>query len=450
MLRMNKTSDLPIRHGMHSMAFYVWIYLLIAFIVMGVYALIMSLVYNMEIFEFSLKIPWATMVSNYVFLVGSSVGLCMVSSLGLVFGLDRYQPIVKRGLFMALIAIMFGMISIMLHLGHPERPAIFTMLTPNPRSAMWGMGIVYPPYIISLALCFWLLIRHELVEAAAASSGFKAKIYGLMALEGLRPYLQKKTNLDRLESRIYDLLPFERWGLSLDNESADKKWARIFGTLAFISGLLAYTVESTLFAHTEARAFWYGALTPVGFYLGACLCGFAWVLVAEIVTHKVKGDKTPLRLNALFLEMANILALLLSVEILFIAYKMGHGLFDPIKGKTIMLLLKGPYSPAFWGIEFVIGLVLPIVILLYSVKRKKTTGLMVASIMVLTGYFVKRYDFVTAAQVYPALRNGLPSYLPTLMETLLIAGIIAGVFLAYTFGEMFLPLDEKRQAYEKK
>jgi Ni/Fe-hydrogenase subunit HybB-like protein len=64
--------------------------------------------------------------------------------------------------------------------------------------------------------------------------------------------------------------------------------------------------------------------------------------------------------------------------------------------------------------------------------------------MVLIGYFVKRYDFVTAAQVYPAIKSGLPSYLPTLMETLLIAGIIAGVFLAYTLGEMFLSLNEKR------
>ena len=441
---MNKTNDLPTYHRVHSMAFYVWIHLLIAFFGMGVYALVMSLVYNMEIFEFSLKIPWATMVSNYVFLVGSSVGLCMVSSLGLVFNLERYHSIVKRCLFMALIAIIFGMVSIMLHLGHPERPAIFTMLTPNPRSAMWGMGIVYPPYILFLALCFWLLIRQELIETASASSGLKARIYRLMALEGLRPYLQRKANLDHLESRIYRMLPLEGWGLSLDAEDADIKWARIFGAMAFITGLLAYTVESTLFAHTEARAFWYGALTPVDFYLGACMCGFAWILVAKIATHKVRSGNIPIHSKRLMFEMGNILALLLSVEILFIAYKMGHGLFDPVKGKTIMLLLKGPYSPAFWGIEIFIGLVLPIVMLLYSVKKERTTGLMIASVMVLIGYFVKRYDFVTAAQVYPAIKHGLPSYLPTLMETLLIAGIIAGVFLTYTLGEMFLPLNEER------
>jgi len=443
---MNKTYGSYIRHTSHSTVFTVWIATLAAFVCTGVYALLMSFIFDLEIFEFSLKIPWATMVSNYVFLVGSSVGLCIVSSLSLVFGLDRYHPIVKRGLFMAIISIIFGMISIMLHLGHPERPAIFTILTPNPHSAMWGMGIVYPPYILSLALCCWLLIRKELLEAAAtASSGLKARIYGLMALEGLRPYLHKKVALDRLEARIYRLLLLQRLGLSLDSEGADLKWARIFGILAFISGLLAYTVESTLFAHTEARAFWYGALTTVDFYLGACMCGFAWVLVAEIVTHKAKRENIPTHSKGLLFEMGNILALLLSMEILFIAFKMGHGLFDPIKGKTIMLLLKGPYSSAFWGIEIFIGIVLPIVILLYSVKIERTTGLMIASTMVLIGYYVKRYDFVTAAQVYPAIKQGLPSYFPALMETLLIAGIIAGAFLAYTLGETFLPLNEKRQ-----
>ena len=133
-------------------AFYIWISFLIAVILLGGFALLMSLVHSMEILEFYTNIPWEMMVSNYVFWVGSSVGLCLVSSLGYVFGLRRYEIIGKRGLFLALITIIFGLSSIGLHLGHPERSAIYNALTPNLRSAMWWMGTLYPPYIAFIAL----------------------------------------------------------------------------------------------------------------------------------------------------------------------------------------------------------------------------------------------------------------------------------------------------------
>ena len=211
-----------------SPGFYLWVSFLVALIFLGGYALLMSLIHSMEILEFSTNAPWEMMVSNYVFLVGSSIGLCLVSSLGFVFGLKRYELIGKRGLFLALIAIIFGLSSINLHLGHPERAAIFSALTPNVRSAMWYMGTVYPPYIVFVALCFWLLARAELAKTAAESDGLKAKAYRLMALEGLKGYLYRHLPLEKLEDRINRLLPLERMGLSLDSEGADLIWALIF------------------------------------------------------------------------------------------------------------------------------------------------------------------------------------------------------------------------------
>jgi molybdopterin-containing oxidoreductase family membrane subunit len=428
-----------------SPAFYVWISFLTTLVALGAYALLMSLIHSMEILEFYTNIPWEMMVSNYVFLVGSSIGLCLVSSLGYVFGLQRYEIIGKRALFLALITVILGLSSIGLHLGHPVRGAIYNALTPNMGSAMWYMGTLYPPYIAFIALWFWLLARAELAKTATESEGLKAKAYRLMAMEGLKPYLYQRLPLQKLGEKLNRLLPLERVGLWLDSDGVELRWARIIGTLAFISALLAYTVEGSLFAHTEARPFWYGALYPVDFYLGASFCGFAWLLAAGIVTYKVKGDDIPAKLRDLFYEMAEILALLLSVGLLFTAYKMGHGLFESAKAETIMLLLKGPFSPAFWMIEIAIGIVFPVFILLYSARKRKISGVLVASIMVLVGYFVKRYDFVVASQVYPLIKRQYPlhSYLPTFMEVLLISGIIAALLLAYTLGVKFLPLKEE-------
>jgi molybdopterin-containing oxidoreductase family membrane subunit len=425
-----------------SPGFCVWLAFLVALILLGGYALLMSLIHSMEILEFHTNIPWEMMVSSYVFLVGSGVGLCLVSSLGYVFGLQRYEIIGKRALFLALITIIFGLASIGLHLGHPERSAIYNLLTPNLRSAMWYMGVFYPPSIAFIALWYWLLARAELSKTAVESEGLKGKVYRLMALEGLRPYLYQRFHLQKLEAKVYRVIPFERMGLSLDSDGVELRWARVIGTLALIFALLAYTVEGSLFAHMEARPFWYGPLFPIDFLLGASFCGLAWIMAAGILTYRVKSEEIPSKLRDLFYEMAEILALLLSVELLFIAYKMGHGLFEPLKAKTIMLFLNGPFRQAFWLFEIGVGIVAPIGILLFAVRQRQITGILLASIMVLVGYFVKRYDYVVASQVYPVIKNGLPSYLPTFMETLLIAGIIAAAFLTYTLGEKFLPLKE--------
>lgn len=428
-----------------SPGFFIWVSFLISLIFLGGYSLLMSLIDSMEILEFYTNIPWEMMVSNYVFLVGSSIGLCVVASMGYVFGLKRFKLIGKRAIFMAILAIIFGLSSIGLHLGHPERGAIYNALTPNLRSAMWWMGALYPPYIALAAVWYWLLARAKLLKIAAQSEGLKARVYRAMALGGFKTHVYRILPLERIENWIYRSIPMENMGLSLDSEGADLRWTQIVGALTLIFGLLAYSVEGSLFAHTEARPFWYGALYPIDFFLGAIFCGIAWLMTAGVITYKVKGEVISEKLKDLFYEMAEILALLLSIGLLFTAYKMGHGLFEPTKSKTILLFLNGPFSLSFWLFEITIGFVLPILILLYAARKRKIAGVLTASIMVLVGYFVKRYDFVVASQAYPLIKKQQPllSYRPTIMEILLISGIIAGVLLMYTLSEKFLPLQEE-------
>ena len=147
-----------------STAFYIWVSILVVVAGLALYAILMSLIYSLEVFEFSIHVIWVTMVSNYVFLVVSSTGLCIVTSLGHVFGMQRYELVAKRGIFLALITIIFGMISIGAHLGHPERAMIFNLLTPNFYSAMWWMGTLYTFYIVFIGIEYWLLARDDLNE----------------------------------------------------------------------------------------------------------------------------------------------------------------------------------------------------------------------------------------------------------------------------------------------
>ncbi|MDP2157856.1 MAG: NrfD/PsrC family molybdoenzyme membrane anchor subunit, partial [Nitrospirota bacterium] len=125
-----------------SPLFSVWMSVLMALIALGAYGVLLSLLFGMDVFKFHHAIPWTIKISTYIFFVGSCTGISMITSLGHIFGVKRFELIGKRAAFLALITVTFGMMAIVLHLGHPER-SFFFYLTPNIRSAIWGMSFFY-------------------------------------------------------------------------------------------------------------------------------------------------------------------------------------------------------------------------------------------------------------------------------------------------------------------
>lgn len=406
-----------IKNG-RTTSYYIWISILLAVILLGIYGVVASFVEGMEILEFNLSIPWSMMISVYVFFVVSSTGLCIVTSLGHVFGAKRYEIIGKRGVFLAIITIVFGMIAIMLHLGHPERSAVYVWITPNIGSAIWGMGFFYSFYILFIMVEYWLLAREDLARTANASTGWKQVFYGLATI-GFRS--ESEESIKR-----------------------DHRFAQIAGAAALIAGLSAHSTLGAVFGHVESRAYWYGAYYPIYFLLSATFSGLAWLLLMTISTYKLKNEHMSDKLNKLIFEMAKLLAVLLSVGLLFMSYKVGTGLLDDIKAQTMILFINGPFSVSFWIFEIAVGTILPIIILLAAVKRESLNAVLSASVMVIIGLFMMRYDFVIAGQIYPTFKDALPTtFVPTLMEIFVIAGVFSGFFLSYVLALKYLPLEEK-------
>lgn len=398
--------------------YYIWISVLLALVVLGLDGVALSFIVSLEILEFDISIPWSMMISTYVFFVVSSTGLCIVTSLGHVFGRKDYEIIGKRGVFLAVITIVFGMALIFFHLGHPERASFYVWATPNLGSAIWGMAFFYTFYIVFIFIEYWLLAREELAKTANTSKGLKQKIY-----HGLVFGLRDESNYS-----------VER----------DHKWAKRLGIAALIAGLSAHSTLGAVFGHIEARPIWYGAYYPVYFLLSAAFSGFAWLIAVLIVTYNLQKKKMSHELKALIFEMSNIFAILLSVGLLFMTYKIVSGLLDPIKAKSVQLLLNGPFRTSFWVFEIALGSVVPVILILYALKKEWLGGLLTASIMVLIGLFFMRYDFVVAGEIYPVFKeNALPSVVPTVTEFFVVGGVFAGFLLAYTLAVRYLPLEEK-------
>ena len=401
-----------------SPRFFIWLSILTALLFLAGYALLASLITSLEILEFSIKIPWAALIATYIFLVASGSGLCIINALGSVFGMHRYEMMAKRMAFLSLTTIIFGMLCIVLHLGHPERMPIYNAISPNFRSAISWMGALYTVYLAVVAVELWMLTRADLISLAGRSSGLVKTVLNLLTLEKLR-------------------------GSRLDAMLEDPKILRLIGTLAFVSGASALSMLGSVFAHTESRVLWYGPYYPIYFLVSAVFSGCAFLLAVTIITYRVKGEVMLPKVKSLLFEMAQLLALVLTAGFVLTVYRLTSGLYSPAGRGPVLLLLTGPFSMAFWVFEVGLMSLLPVFILSWSAKKEYLWGVLAGSLMVLIGTYVMRYEFVVAGQIYPNIKQGLPSYWPAIMEIYVVGGIFGAFLLVYTLGEKFLALKEK-------
>ena len=420
---MNLMPKQTVQSALHAMEtsprLFLWVSILGVFIFFAGYALLASIVTSMEILEFSIKIPWEALIATYIFLVASGSGLCIINALGSVFGMERYEMMGKRMAFLSLTTIVFGMLCIVLHLGHPERMPVYNALSPNFHSAISWMGALYTVYLSIVGVELWLLSRSDLLNLSERFDGKVKSIFKLLAL---------------------DMLHGTRFGALLDNP----KVLRFVGALAFISGASALSMLGSVFAHSESRTLWYGPFYPIYFLVSAVFSGYAFLLSVTIVTYRVQGDEMLPEVQSLIFEMARMLALFLTVGFVLIVYRLTSGLHNPVSRGSAMLLLTGPFSVTFWIFEVGLMSLLPVFTLLWSAWKEHLWGVFVGSSGVLVGTYVMRYEFVVAGQVYPNIKQGLPSYWPTIMEVYIVCGIIAAFLLSYTLGERFLSLTEKK------
>ncbi len=96
---------------------------------------------------------WTMPIAAYVFFSLTSTGLAFVSSIPVVFGIKRYQPLEKRTAFLEIAVLMASFTCLFLHLGSPWN-AVYYLISPNFASPLWWLGMLYGLYLVVLLLSF--------------------------------------------------------------------------------------------------------------------------------------------------------------------------------------------------------------------------------------------------------------------------------------------------------
>ncbi len=332
------------------------------------------------------KIPLTLLLATYVFWVVTSTGLCLVSSIGHVFGNKNMLIFAKRSIFMAIVCLILGFLTIAIELEHPFRLFTWGIISPNLESPILWMGILYSFYLVFMVLEFIFL------------------------------------------------------------EINDHSKAHLFGLLGVISAVAAHSNLGAVFGYQLSRPFWHGAFMPVYFILSAMMSGAALIMILYLAPKLMKGEKfTQEEIDGIN-TLAKIFLLLILIYIFFEAWKILVGIYGkpPHEYEAIMAFIDGPYKLNFWVFEVFLAVVVPLVILLFPSLRSMKNYL-IAGISCIIGIFVLRYDLVIGGQIVPLRYPEIPvtsyrfqyalnSYSPSIYEILIVIGTFALGVIIYTIG----------------
>ncbi len=360
----------------------VWIFVLVALVGVGIYAAL-QFVGRSE----AESIPWGLLVPSYIFFALAATGTSLVNSISTVFRVERFKPIIKRGIWLSLILIIPAGIFIMLDLGKTSQAFNLYLMFHGSSRLAW-MGMLYLIFIIFLVLQLIIAVREDRVP----------------------------------------------------------KWTPlVMGIVVLAATLTVETNLGALFGAVEAKPLWDSPVMPLQFIVSAFMVGVCLHMLFISITYMSRKISIPDEVKKLFYkDYRPLLIGLILINFIVIAAKFIPELMSEDASQYVKLLIAGPYSATFWGLEIAIGGVIPLMILLYSKTRESVKWLLGAATLVTIGVFFSKYNLIIGGQsLGPTFTEDFISYFPSIYEILTVIGGAAVCLLVYTIGELVLPLEPK-------
>lgn len=322
--------------------------------------------------------PWGLWVGFDILCgVGLAAGGFAITSLVYVFNVKRFQPIVRPTVLTAFLGYVLVVVALLFDLGRPWnlwRPLVFW----NPRSVMFEVSWCVMLYLTVLFLEF---------------SG----------------------------------MVFERLG-----------WTRalVIQHAATVPLVIAGTVLSTLHQSSlgsfylivpaKLHALWYSPLLPVHFFLSALAVGLAMVIVESRLSSRAFGRSLEM---PLLMDVGRALAVALGVA-------GGVRLFDLARRGVLGATLAPTREATFFQLEFALGVIIPMLLLLWPQVRRNSRRLYAAAVLAVVGFVVNRLNVSITG-----LEGSQGShYVPALPEYLVTLMLVAIGFALFGLAVKYLPV----------
>jgi molybdopterin-containing oxidoreductase family membrane subunit len=376
-------------------------------------------------------VSWGIYIANFVFFVATSLVGMLISSVLVLSGQNWAKPLARIAEIIAFSFAAVAGLVIVMDMGHPERLLNVFIYGRIQSPILWDVTVVITYTVISLLLYFIPMLPDLklLSERFDGKPAIFKKVYSLLTL-GYKDTPEQRVTIHKL--------------------------TRVLSILIIPVALAIHTVTSWLFASTS-RAGWDSTVFGPYFVSGAFVAGVAAVIIAMTFfrsNYKLHDYIKPDHFD----KMGKLLVL---VSLIYLYFNLNEFLvpgYKMKKAEAIHLheLLVGHHALLFWGVQL-LGLVVPIITLLFKQMRKPIPLMVIASV-VLIGSWLKRFLIVVPTQEHPFLPiQNVPMefkvYSPTLVEILItLAPIIMVVLIASTLAKLFpvISIAETIEEHEEK
>ena len=321
-------------------------------------------------------IAWGLYIITFIFFIGLSAGGLIISSSSHVFGVERWKPIARLATLMAFVCVAVAGVTIVLDLGQPLRLLnLFT--SPQIDSPfIWDLTVVMSYMIISV-VDLWFMCRTDLAKKHSIFA------FGMNDLS------------DRAVAR-------------------DHKAVKVISFVALPAAIMLHSVTAWIFGLQTARPWWNTAVLAPVFLVSAMVSGLALLIVIALIV--MWRGLLELDMSVLY-EIGKLLAVVLLVDFFLKSAELLTEYWpqtDPSLAR-LSLVTAGPFTPLFI-LEWIIGGIIPLAILVYPRTRKNIAGLMIACVLIIVGVFAYRIELIVPGFVVPLIAlppgQSLGQYIP--------------------------------------
>ena len=342
--------------------------------------------------------PWGIWIGLDVAAgVALAAGGFTTAALGHIWHRDKYEVLVRPALLTALLGYTFVALGVVTDIGrwyyvwHP-------LVMWNGNSALFEVGICVMVYLSVLYIEFLPIVTKRFigrVNLPGFLSMFNKIIDSLLRL------------LDRTLNKFMFVFIIAGVVLSCLHQSS-------LGTLMIIAG-------------EKMHPLWQTPVLPLLFLLSAFSVGFPMVIMESITASKSFGLEPE---KDVLTSLSRFVGPILGI---YLAAKIG----DMFIRESFVYLTELTLPSIMFTIEMVFGVIIPLRMFLSSSVRQSTTGLYIASMLVIFGVVLNRFNNFIIAYNPPYTET---SYFPSIGEISVTIGFIALEILIYRAFVMIFPI----------
>lgn len=299
------------------------------------------------------RIPWGIQITMAVYYIGLSAGSLVISGLYGVFGKLEYKPFARIAVWVAMLFLIAGLMSILTDQGRMDRVFVQPFVHFNLQSMFSINPILYVGHILICIVYLWALFKEK------------------------------------------------------------KRVTKVVATLAFGWAFCVHSGTGAIFGF-GARVLYESPLLPASFVAAAMASGTALMIILIVSLFKITRRHVD---EELVLWLGRFLSVTLLVVLYFMAAENAYRAYVvELRDAAMYYLFGGFHSVLFWVGLILIGLVIPMFILFRKTGRQ-IKWIVIASFMVVFGVLCERYVIVFPGLTHPPeMFPGMEIIAPDLIE----------------------------------